>query len=220
MKKISMIFLLAAAFFLCTIIPAKAIPLWSSDATGELVGSRTSNGGGIYSTGSWGNEGNFMIDWSITQSGNEWTYIYTLDVNDPAVSHFLLEVTEDDEVFNILTGSDPTEGPKEWTKSGNQDLPNPLYGLKFDFGDDSVTYTLVTNSSPVYGVFSAKGGQQLGYSNALYYAGYKTNESLTVTDFIVRPDSVATPIPEPTALLLVASGLISLAGFRRRFKKR
>jgi len=36
----------------------------------------------------------------------------------------------------------------------------------------------------------------------------------------ISTDDVIAPIPEPTTMLLLGSGLISLAGFRRKFRKR
>lgn len=41
---------------------------------------------------------------------------------------------------------------------------------------------------------------------------------ITGTVFITVPDS-SSPIPEPTTMLLLGSGLIGLAGFRRKFRK-
>ena len=102
-------------------------------------------------------------------------------------------------------------------------LLSDVYGLKFDFGaDDSgiVTYTLVTDRAPVWGVFYGDYGESEGlgtvaYSNALNFADYKTITSLTENDYIVRPDGLAV-IPIPPAMWLLGSALLGLIGIRRK----
>jgi hypothetical protein len=213
--------IILALFFYCS---SASAAFWGSDATSELVGSRTSPvGSGIYATDGW-DSGGLVISWNISEDDDIWTYQYQVNVNRKDVSHFILEITEDDHRFNILEGTDAKiEGPGTWTQGGsNPFMPNDIYGIKFDFGGTSTTYTIVTDRAPVYGVFYAKDGRDGGenvvaWSNALSFSDFKTNESLITTDFIVRPDSF-TPVPIPGAILLLGSGLIGLAGLRKRFK--
>ena len=222
--------------------PAHATPIWGSDASGELTGGRTSydtpntddNSGGVDATQQWDN-GGFTIDWVIEQGANDlWTYTYTVTGETKGLSHFILEVTEDNNPFNIYGGtSTPYEGPEVWSSSdidessnpSNPLMPNPIYGVKFDFGSTMVTYTMITDRAPVYGVFYTKDGinkdddnisfDVVAWSNALNFSDYKTNEEdLSITDFIVRPDGV--PIPEPSTILLMGTSLLGIIGFSRK----
>lgn len=217
--KIFLTSVVIGTFLICTSIAAYASPIWGSDASSELEGSRDSSlfgVGGVTATINWA-FGDFIISWDITSDNGLWTYEYNIMMDNPGISHFILEITEDDDPFLIAPGSDDFEDIKEWDKSGGKDLPNPLYGGKFDFGaDDEITYTLITDRDPVYGVFFAKGGQDTAWSDALSFANYKENESLTTTSFIVRPNGVRIPVSEPATMLLLGAGLIGLAGFGRK----
>lgn len=215
--------------------------LWGTDASSALIGCRSSSAavcsGGVSATKAW-NNGGFKIDWSVSQTGSLWTYNYTVDVTDSPtkvkdVSHFILEVTNDSNAFNILGGtSTPTEGPKTWTSTSNGNsnpgMPNPMYGVKFSFGGDVVNYTMVTDRAPVWGVFYAKDGKDGGddvtaWSAALNDSNYTTSNSLTAMDFIVRPDGSGgdyNAVPLPAAAWLLGSALLGLTGFTKRQQKK
>ncbi len=217
------IFLLAA--------PASASLIWGTDASGELTGSRDSiitPSGGITAQDGW-IDGAFELSWVITPVNSHWEYVYTVLTAQKEISHFILEVTEDGNPFNTFGETDTFSGPETWSGGpGNPDMPNPIYGIKFDFTEPlslNQTFTIISDRAPVYGVSYAKDGREGGatgewavaWSNALNYAAYREDIGLTINDYIVRPDSGGV-VPLPGAVWLLGSGLIGLAGIRKKFK--
>lgn len=226
--------LLVFFFVLLSFSGTQALTIWGADASGELIGSRTnSGGGGVDAAGPW-DDGIFTISWDISEdSSGIWTYVYSIGIPSNKVSHFILEVTEDEEPFTTYEGtSGPAEkiyGPGTFSSaseypSTNPSMPNAIYGLWFDFGGGAPEYTIVTDRAPVYGVFYTSDGTYVdadgnvkdvvAWSNALNSSDYKTSESLTATDFIVRPDGYAAPIPG--SVWLLGSGLLGLVGMSRK----
>ena len=159
----------------------------------------------------------FSISWDISYDLDAllWHYKYNLLVSKKDVSHFILEVTDTaqyDDITNIFINGNPAtvEGPQTWTKAGNQTLPNSFYGIKFDKGGSSVSYSFDSTLDPVWGNFYAKGGVDKGnlinaYNNALYMNNFDSDDKL---DFIVRPNGGHSPpvVPEPASALLFLSG--------------
>lgn len=226
MKNLVATGLCLVAVIFCLSSVADASLVWGSAAT-ELQGSRSSAaGGGVTAMDGW-RDGNLTLSWDISRDALSglWTYTYTLATKQKDPSHFILETTQSDSAFSILDGSSANIlGPKTWSVSGsNPEMPNEIFGIKFDFGGSPVTYTLVTDRAPVYGVFYTKDGKSGGewavaWSNALNYADYRTRLDLTSQDFIVRPDGEAQPsaVPLPAAFWPFASGIAGLVALRRR----
>lgn len=192
------------------------VALWGTSAGGADLVSGRSEANGVTASAPW--DADFNIDWVVTFDNNTnlWTYAYTITTDDRDISHFVLEVTQPQQgapAFQPAAGSDTVTSAQTWNDSpGNPDMPNDLYGVKFDFGANGgpITYTIVTGNSPVWGVFYAKDGNYKGtavtsWSNALNYADYKTNDSLTTADFIVRPNGTEL-IPEPASLAMLGLG--------------
>jgi hypothetical protein len=174
----------------------------------------------------------FIISWDITYNINAliWHYEYNLSVAKKDISHFILELTDTaqyDDITNIFINGTPAtvEGPQIWTHAGNQSIPNSFYGIKFDQGGGSVSYSFDTSLDPVWGNFYAKGGSDHGnlinaYNNALEENNFNSDNKL---DFIVRPDGGSSPpvVPEPVSstLFIVGGATLGFRRFRKKFKK-
>ncbi len=174
----------------------------------------------------------FILSWDITYDLNAsiWHYEYNLSVEKKEISHFILELSETaqyDDITNVtINGNSATiEGPKTWTKAGNQIIPNPFYGIKFDDGGKSASYSFDSSLDPVWGNFYAKGGIDKGnlvnaYNNALEDSNFNSDNKL---DFIVRPDGGSSPpvVPEPisSTLFIVGGATLGLRTFRKKFKE-
>jgi len=165
----------------------------------------------INATGFWGYQG-FRISWNIVeQADHSWFYEYRLsdlngnlyqDPNMAAVSHFTIEVSPNvgrDDFWNFSSGGDVEFGNKDGIASA----------MKMDWS--SGVYSFYSNRSPVTGNFYAVDGQAggMGLNSATNNDGY----------YIYRPDTENTMVPEPSTMILLASGLLGM-GFRRRFRNK
>jgi len=247
MKRLSCLLIILLLLFLVS--PAHAVPIWGSDATGELTGSRSSASGEVLTTGTGWPE--FQLDWTITQDSDTgyWTYSYIVAV-DPAptgqvkdLSHLIIEVTdfgEDGEGSPLFTwtGGDPNielGDPKEYF--GGTNWPNSIYGVKFEgYGagefevdgyDGMWIYgsVITTLNEPAYGVFAAKDGTHDGvklyaWSSALEFSDYKTNPSLTTDGFIVRPNGTHGAPPIPEPATCLLLGTGLVGMGFSKFKKK
>ena len=196
----------------------------------DLSGTRTSfEGNGIDASASWA-DGGLTISWEIIKnSDGTWTYVYELTALKKDISHFILEITDDGNAFNLLEGSDETFGkPATYSSDdpSNPLMPNSIYGIKSDAEGLGLTYTIVTDRAPVYGIFYAKDGVDndagskewvAAWSSALNDENYKKNANLTTIDFIVRPNGAEAPIPGAVWLFgSAAAGIVGLRRIRRK----
>jgi hypothetical protein len=184
----------------------------SSSRTSEEAGGVSAAGDFVY--------GDFEFSWVIEKDQNKnWTYTYTI-TSAKMISNFILDAADDFD-FTIIKATSTVEGTfNTWDTSAEISLTE-MFGIKFDLHYvPSVTFTLVTERSPVWGVLFAASEKEGNYawSTALSDQDYKANTS--VVNFIARPGgeitiaAQSTP-PESPTMLLVGACLVGLAGLGR-----
>ncbi|MFC1657372.1 PEP-CTERM sorting domain-containing protein, partial [Candidatus Moduliflexota bacterium] len=155
-------------------------------------------------------------------------------------SHLWLEITDgvtaaDIDINGKLVGPQTYSGSSSsdndgWPTYDDDGLPGtpeagiPMYALKFDFGPDP--YEIITERSPVYGNYFAKGGQSYVWNLGMESYDGTAFSGESISDFIVRPDGYSrrggggggSSVPEPGTILLLGVGFLALAlyGWRKK----
>jgi hypothetical protein len=184
-----------------------------------------------------------VVSWDVyspTDPGNPntgfWTYTYTFEDfgtgnQSKTLSHAIIEVSETFACANIYAGTTPGyEGPAQYGPSdpSNPGIPGNIWGIKWgnEVEGNPYSFTIVTDRSPMWGDFYAKGGtyddgafQLYAYNTMfgtdaanLYAIGNGNNGG-----WVLVPDTSSVPIP--SAVLLLGAGLMGMAGLRKKLTK-
>jgi hypothetical protein len=221
-------------------IAALLVVLFTPQSFADLYsGSRNAGtGGGLTATGAW-NASTTSLTWLVQNMGTFYRYTYTFTALDKALSHFILQVSDNFDENSLVPGSlTPTEliallGTYEGTGDDkpNPGMPGSVYGLKFenekdnDDSDDyfgvgtTWTWSFDSYRGPMWGHAYAVDG----YDKAselyphLYNSSFGTPYAVgaSTLGYVSVPDTQV--IPLPPAVLLGAIGL-SCAGWRLKRK--
>ena len=192
---------------------------------GELIGRGIDTSAGIAATAAWAT-GGASLSWNIVAVTGGYQYSYLWTGSDKNLSHIILEVSS-----NTIAGdfwgytTNPESGdPKTYSPSdpgnSNPNLPGPIYGLKFEPGSDSTSFSFsfISDRAPMWGNFYAKDGTD-DHGTVDVYA-YNTGFTLTgVNSYYAAVPDTLTVVPIPPAVWLMGTGLLGLIGIRRRLRK-
>jgi hypothetical protein len=187
---------------------------------------------GILGTGAWITPGPAWLEWSVTQNTDDsWHYSYLFGHPDGETSHLILEVSPTftaNDIFGEVGDFGSIEIGTFEGGPGNPEMPGTVYGIKFDdaWGTTS-SFAFDSWREPMWGDFYSKDGKTPGTDifNTAWNAGFlDADPTAPVQDgaymghlLVPDTDGPPPPVPEPSTMLLLGSGLLgSIVALRKR----
>jgi len=214
--------ILSLFLLLFTAVPQAKALLYEGSLNGGI-------NGGITATDGW-DSASTRFSWSVFDAGVQngdilWQYDYLFVVPRKEISHMIIEVSPgvSNNDFIILSGS--SSGVQVYGDEGksNPNIPELMWGIKFEDGTLNLAASFQTTRSPVWGDFYAKDGEEDDIKVTAWNTGFTAGDidptdppaNGSVSYHILRPDTLA-QVPEPSTVWLFSLGLIGLAGARKK----
>ena len=218
---------------------AFATPVYGTDASGYLTGSRSLADGGLLEAGGSPSFTAASLSWTITDNLNgSYHYAYSILTNSPnGVSHFIWDVSDNCTSIgncfqNLIVSAGGTLGTIVFdtysgTSQGNSNpgMPGSFFGVKANVtaGLDDFSFAFDSDRLPVWADFYSKGGNPLSTArNPNGFAIFNAGLSFEATDdnilhFVAMPDTrtVCTPgvnCPDPGTVPVPEPGTLALLG--------
>jgi hypothetical protein len=220
--------LLAAASVLFALA---SLPLACSAYTGSLLTTDF----GVIGTGEWVTSGPTMIEWTVSQNADGlWNYSYSFSSSTGGAARLVLELPTEitaADISNAEGNFRTFEVGTHHLRFSAREMPTEGYGIEVESMPDEVaTVEFTTEYAPCWGDFYAMNGSSKGLSvNTVWNAGFTPDDwdpcdgasSGSLEKHVLVPTLLPTPpspVPEPSTLLLLGSGLMGLAVVvRKRF---
>jgi len=133
------------------------IVLCAAPASASLISGRLSTAdGSLLGTGIWAQaDPPTYIVWSVEDVGSAWHYTYTVQVTRQSISHFILETSTtftSSNCWDLSWNGSAVLGLFK-ANSGNPNMPQNLYGMKFTPTSASgpVTIDFYSDRPPMWG---------------------------------------------------------------------